>query len=215
MLAMYANDNDGHLVPGWNMRKGMWMSKLRPYCTDANSIILCPEATAFLSTTGLATSPFTTWGIYGDPGYANGWIPCFGEKGQYGSYGINGWLHDPPDVGDCYSMGGADRSNYWRIINVENPSTIPAFGDSVWEGTLVRHTDRVPAVPAVGDGGVLDGMFCFLIPRHQSGNQYAVNWVFLDNSARKVPIKELYNQKWSKNFITGMTKIWPAWATPP
>jgi len=221
MLAMYANDNDGHLVPGFNMRKGMWMIKLRPYGPDANNIRLCPEATTFLSTVhNMQTSPFTAWGIYGDPGYVNGWCGfCsdLGLKGLYGSYGINGWIHDPPDVGDLYTIAAGDRPNFWRTINVENPSTIPAFGDSVWEGTIVRPTDDVPYVPGVSNSPYnLDGMWNFCLPRHQSGNQYTVNWVFLDNSARKVPIKQLWYQKWSRNF-TSREKDWSQcpWATPP
>jgi len=218
MLAMYTNDNDGHLTPGFNVLYGMWMIKLRPYGTDSNNIRLCPKATKLLSTVpDMVTDPCTAWGIYGDPGYGGGWIPAFGEKGLYGSYGINEWANDPMQPGDLYQISPADLPHYWRTIYQKNPNTIPVFGDSVWEGTKVFYTDNPPAVPARPNGmGMLWGMWNFCLPRHQSGNEYTVNFVFMDISARKIPIKQLWKQKWSPLFRTDRNiTSWPAWMTPP
>lgn len=146
----------------------------------------------------LETTPFTDWGIYGEGRRP---VPGHGEKGLYGSYGINDWVHNPPP-GNPNGDG-----NYWRtMINVKTPSTVPVFGDSVWEGTAARDTDQPSGTP--GKSPNLSGMWNFCIPRHG----LAVNWVFFDLTARKVPIKELWNQKWSPNFITYQRIAeWPNW----
>jgi prepilin-type N-terminal cleavage/methylation domain-containing protein len=211
VLFMYANTYDGRFMPGFTVatpgpppRGGMWMLALRPFYQGVDKIRLCPKATKFLSITGIGnTGPFTAWGVYGDPGYANGWVPYWGVAGLYGSYGINNWIHDPAEGTVTYP------ENYWRKTNaIKNPSDIPAFGDSVWEGTIVFHTDKVPG-RAPGVSSAHDGMWNFCIPRHQ----LAVNWAFLDNSARKVPIKELWKQRWSPTFDTSAQPLWPAWVS--
>ena len=216
MLTMYANANNGHFVPGFNVRRGMWMSKLRPYYSEADKARLCPKATIFLHTTGLKTSPFTAWGTYGHPDYVKSWVPCFGETGFYGSYGINAWLHDPrvfksqTDPERCYDVQAADLPNYWKTMsNVKNPGIVPSFCDSVWEGTPVKQTDEVPNVPGVTNAaGVLDGMFNFFIPRHG----HNINMAMRDGSAKSIPIKRLWNSlKFSPSFEFWEIAIWPAW----
>ena len=210
MLAMYTNDNNGHFMPGFNVRQGMWMIKLRPYYKNSDKIRICPKATKLLSTTGLVPDSFTAWGIYGTPGY-NNWTPAYGEPGLYGSYGINEWAHDPhspaqPD--DLYTISAADLPYYWKTVNQKNTSTIPIFGDSIWEGTKVFYNDAPPIEAGKAPPGVLWGMWNFCIPRHG----VAINLVFLDNSAKKVPLKELWKQKWSPQFITSLNiTSWPAW----
>ena len=217
MLSMYANANDGHFMPGFSSINGMWMLKLRPYyggasnaartpeghkSSDTDKIRLCPKTTTFTSTIpGAVTNPFTAWGINGEGSLPG--VQPWGEKGLYGSYGINAWVHDPPKQdGDVYRIDDDDWPYFWRTIYVKNPATIPVFGDSVWEGTLAKVTDSPPQKP--GFSTMHDGMWGFCIPRHG----LAVNWVFLDNSARKVPIKELWNQRWSPNFTPGKNIRW-------
>ena len=208
MLLMYTNDHNGRFMAGFNTTRGMWMIALGHYYNGVDKIRLCPNAQKFLSTAGgMMTTPFTAWGIYGDKGYANGWIPPFGEKGLYGSYGINEWVHDPPDVGDLYAITPAWIPKYWRTLNIKGASNIPAFGDSVWEGTAVFHTDLPPEIPANGAGAKY-GMWNFCIPRHG----LAINMVYLDLSVRKIPLKELWKQKWSSDFRTDkLIRSWPAW----
>jgi hypothetical protein len=204
---MYANANDGHFMPGY-VREGMWMLKLRSYYTNADKVRLCPKASSILVSTlpDWKTTPFTAWGAYGEglylknSSYPNG-IPFFGAKGLYGSYGINSWLCDVPDANEPTV---ADRASYWRTINVAAPSTIPAFGDSVWEGTKAKATDMPSSTRNPGYSSVRDGLYGYCIPRHGVN----VNWVFLDCSARKIPIKELWNLKWSRTFKIGANIPW-------
>ncbi|MFA5292153.1 MAG: type II secretion system protein [Phycisphaerae bacterium] len=219
MLTMYANDNNGHFVPGFNVKQGMWMVKLRPYYSGAGKIRLCPKATQYLSNVNMVTSIFTAWGVYGSKPY-QGWypgsevpgVPDFGEAGDYGSYGINAWIDDPVNIdpspsiddGVLYSIPLADRPNYWRTMYQKNPGTIPAFGDSVWEGTEAAYSDNPPTIKPGESKTTSKGMFNYCIPRHG----LAINLAFLDNSARKVSIKELWDLKWSQTFKTGKNIRW-------
>lgn len=208
MLTMYASSNNGHFMPGFNMSEGMWMLKLRSYYGGADKIRLCPKATKFLSTTNMETSPFTAWGIYGDKGYANYWTPGFGIPGLYGSYGINAWIHDPPDVGDLYTISTTDRLYFWRTMDkIKTPSIVPTFCDSVWEGTLPRSSDYVPNIPGKANNpDNIDGMWNFCIPRHD----FTIDITFADGSTRRVPLKSLWDSLlWSPNF-TYRNKNWDA-----
>jgi len=211
ILSMYADDNEGSFPPGWNMKKGMWMSKLRSYYTD-RKICLCPKATK-LQSEGYPPGIFVGWGIYGDPGYYNGWTPDWGDKGDYGSYGMNGWMCNPPDEGDIYDIPERDRPLFWRNINIGgkdgNPWNIPMFCDSIWDGTVARHTDNPPSSPGDQNVGGLDGMWNYCIPRH--GNGDSINICFLDNSVRKTSLKCLWTLKWNKKFRTDVEPDWPLW----
>jgi prepilin-type N-terminal cleavage/methylation domain-containing protein len=207
MLSMYSNDYEGHYMPGFTSdvpagTGGMWMIRLRPYYQGVDKIRLCPKATKILSREGGGmdnTTPFTAWGVYGDPGYFSPDGPDWDHQAHdYGSYGVNGWIHDVPE-------GTVNRDNYWRTKDrVKVPSIVPAFGDSVWEGTIVYGSDPPPSVPARNNSPGRDGMFNFFVPRHG----LFVNFVFLDNSARKISLKQLYKQQWSPTFQTGYKVDW-------
>ena len=219
MFNMYANVNNGRFFQGYGVGKDgfstdvwapgeMWMTKLRPYYggksgadSGIDKIRLCPKATKFLSTLPdvWQSTPFTAWGIYGDPGYA---IPAYGEKGDYGSYGINEWILNRPSLNNNPSMD----AEYWRsIANLRcPPRTVPLFGDSVWEGTSPKDADVPSSKAGCSGAGLRDGMWVFCIPRHG----LAVNWVFLDLSVQKVSIQDLWNLKWSTNFRTGARVSW-------
>ncbi|MGA2916814.1 MAG: type II secretion system protein [Sedimentisphaerales bacterium] len=215
---MYANANNGRFFPGYGTGADgystntwapgeMWMIKLRPYyggvkgsLSSADKIRLCPKATKFLSTLPdwMQTTPFTAWGIDGEGG-----LPIRnGEAGLYGSYGINDWVHSRPPINGNPAM---DRE-YWRNITSlkSPPRTVPVFGDSVWEGTNPMASDKPSSIAGKSGDGSLRGMWGFCIPRHG----LTVDWVFLDLSVRKVPIKDLWTLKWSTGFDTAMTVSW-------
>lgn len=207
LLFMYTNDYEGNFPPGWNVSKGMWMSRVRPYYQDRD-ICLCPKAAKVISD-GYLPGPFVGWGIYGDPMYYNGWTPSWGDEGDYGSYGMNGWMCNPPDVGDIYEILEADRPLFWRNTNVGgkdgSPSNIPMFCDSIWDGTQARHTDKPPAYP--GESMGLGGMWNYCIPRHVD----FVHVSFLDGSVRKTSLKCLWSLKWHREFRTDVEPVWPEW----
>jgi prepilin-type N-terminal cleavage/methylation domain-containing protein len=213
MLNLYANANNGSFMRGFtsnaNGDGGMWMLRLRPYYSDINKIRLCPKASSkFCSTTPNGESgPFTAWGVYGE-GYLKSWngggftngVPNWGEKGLYGSVGINNWIHNPLD--SDIDNPNVNRSKYWRKLTCKNPSSVPAFGDSVWEGTNVTSADMPPAIP--GKSSNREGMWNFCVPRHG----IYVDWVFLDLAVHKLCIKDLWNYKWSTDFKTGKAIRW-------
>jgi prepilin-type N-terminal cleavage/methylation domain-containing protein len=218
MLSMYTNANNGRFMPGYNTKGGMWMLKLSPYYSGSHKVRLCPKTSKYVSEIPMGkTNVFSAWGTYGEGSYltfsgafTNGFpYWCENLKGEkeklFGSYGINNWIHDPPDKGDYAASDPvvAERSFYWRTINVKNPSLIPAFGDSVWEGTIVKQADVPSPVPGYKQSP-RDGMWNYCIPRHG----LFVNWAFLDLSVRKIDIKdELWKLKWSTAY-KGKTIRW-------
>jgi len=206
LLSIYTDNYEGSFPPGWNMNKGMWMSRLRPYYQN-RKICLCPKATK-LQSEGNPPGTFVGWGIYGDPDYYNGWTPAWGDEGDFGSYGMNGWMCNPPDVGNIYTIAVSDRPLFWRNKNVGGkegrPSNIPTFCDAIWDGTVARHTDFPPLTPGSKLGQ--DGMWNYCIPRH--GNADSINVCFLDNSVRKTSLKCLWRLKWNKKFRTDTEPDW-------
>jgi len=208
ILLMYTNDYKGSFPPGWTVPKGMWMSRMRPYYQD-RSICLCPKATKLASELGPDALPgiFVAWGAYG-PGYLkpDGWIPPWGDEGDYGSYSMNGWMCNPRDEGGIYDIPVRERPWFWRNMDVDGrPSNIPTFCDGIWDGSIVRHTDQPPQFP--GDKLGVDGIWNFCIPRHG----YSINICFLDNSVRRTSLKCLWKLKWHKKFRTDILVNWPKW----
>ncbi len=208
MLTMYAQDNKGSLTTGWNGGT-MWMVDLLPYYQGTNDICLCPAAKKFLhEIPGNIPGTFTAWGKYGELSYFNGWIPTWGYKGQYGSFGINGWVHNPLDKGaqGTYDISLGNRTLFWRTMNVMRASEIPAFGDCMWDGTGPLQTDSPPA--AEGQQLQGSGMSIFCLSRHT----YNMNMTFLDASVRKVGLKQLWKLKWHKEYDTNARPLqWPDW----
>ncbi len=202
ILSMYTDDYDGSFPPGWWTPKGMWMSAMRSYYQD-RKICLCPKATKFQSD-GHPPGTRVAWGKYGEPGY---YSPAWGDDGDYGSYGMNGWMCNPPDDP---GIPVRERAWYWRNTNVGGkagkPAKIPTFCDSIWDGTRPRHDDT-PADPPGSKVG-LEGMWGFTLPRH--GNLDSVNVCFLDGSVRKTSLKCLWGLRWHKRFRTDFKVVeWP------
>ncbi len=192
ILSMYTDDHKGSFPPGWWTEGGMWMAAMRSYYQD-RKICLCPKAIKFQSD-GYPPGPFVAWGIYGKPDY---YSPLWGDDGDYGSYGMNGWMCNPPEAFDILTY---ELPWFWRNANAGGrdgkPANIPTFCDSIWDGTRPRHTDLPPDPPGTPVG--LEGMWGYTLPRH--GNRDSVNVSFLDGSVRKTPLKCLWRLKWHKKF---------------
>ncbi len=202
MLSLYADDNDGSFPPGWWAPRGMWMTAMRSYYQD-HGIRLCPMATK-LQSDGHRPGTFVAWGIYGASGY---YSPFWADDGDYGSYGMNGWMCNPPDDP---GIPVRERAWYWRNTNVGGkagkPSNIPTFCDSIWDGTNPRPDDTPPDPPGSKVGRV--GMWNYAIPRHGNKGD-SVNVCFLDGSVRKTSLKCLWRLRWHKRFQTDYPVEWP------
>ena len=188
-FTMYMNDNEGLFSDYREARNGFWMSVLRPYYVEVGDLRCCPEAMVPAVPEG-GTIPsgntFKAWGIFQG-------VIDWAEKGHYGSYGLNGWL---------YSKGsphGSPLENYWKgHNNAPNPDNIPLLLDCVWVDGW-PHPDNGPYMGAnhieQGYGGrSMMGRFC--IDRHNG----FLNGAFMDGSARRVGVKELWTLKWHRQF---------------
>lgn len=215
MLTMFAQDNDGKLMVGWNGGQ-MWMTTLMKYYKGSDDICLCPMATVFRSNfppdfhfSDTVDQTFMAWGKYGVNGYPTN--DAYGGKpGMYGSYGMNGWAYNPLDTGvtGTYNTAPGDRPKYWRNINVKNADKIPLFADCMYDGAEPDQGDPPSTIK-----GVLittSDMTRFCLDRHKG----AINMTFMDGSVRRVDLKELWRLKWHRSFNTNVNyppTFWPDW----
>jgi prepilin-type N-terminal cleavage/methylation domain-containing protein len=96
---MYTQDNEESLPGGWNSGS-MWITDLMKYYKGEDDIRLCPKARIFLhNIANNAPGIFTAWGKYGHPNFFGNAMPVWAEPNSYGSYGVNGWAQNPPDIG--------------------------------------------------------------------------------------------------------------------
>ena len=216
-FAAYAGDWDGYFPRGWctdpypfpspeTRAKSYWMEALRPYYGNDHDLRCCPMAMKAGTQVGgttqfggaLLDSTFIGWGVFagencGEPlptwPYA---IAC-----DYGSYGWNGWVgNPPPDVPEDLGQEHPVIWN-WRNANVKGSAFIPLLLDEQWVDGWPRQTDAPPAMggqPWQIVGYEHAGRYCN--DRH---NKY-INAVFLDFSVRKVGLKELWKLEWHRGY---------------
>ncbi len=118
--------------------------------------------------------------------------------GGEGSYGLNLWLlpNDP-----IYRPSLPGR-NYFEKYS-DAGGAVPLLGDSVWVGAWPFRDDRVPddltgetGYPGYPHGeGYFMGRFC--IDRHRE----AINLGFVDSRVERVPLRQLWVQKWHQGFV--------------
>ena len=204
----YIDDHDGYFNPGWAVGETeLWMNALRPYYKDQWPVLLCPAATRPVeSETDSGT--FRAW-------YRDTFVPSGGRHRYVSSYGINSWTNHM-----TYDRGTRLKEWFWGTTqDVQSTDRVPVFGDSTWHDGYPRDTDGPLAEPfdfTWGDTGTTHEMNHFCINRHSG----AVNLLFMDFSARKVGLKELWTLKWHRQFNTagpwtkagGVTPAdWPQW----
>jgi hypothetical protein len=206
IFQQFAADNDGFFMPGWYYYEEyneFWMDALRPYYANNHYLRCCPEATIPGSETGERSyigGTFKAWGVF-----IGAWFPT---SDDYGSYGMNSWICNPLP-GDYYGL-----HNFWRTVNVAGTNNIPIFLDSMWIEGWPEHYDEPPVYEDLFPYESNMARFC--LNRHEG----FVNSAFLDFSARKVGLKELWKLKWHRNYNTcgPWTKcggvppdVWPPW----
>jgi prepilin-type N-terminal cleavage/methylation domain-containing protein len=208
---MYAGDNGDSMPRGWSdpTGNGMWMVALKQYYQNP-SICYCPVATKTRDTLPNMwvnpSTPDVAWGVMGNNSYPV--IGPWGRAGLGGSYGINGWTHNPP----------SGSASYWRKLGataLAGSGNVPVFADCMWDGTEPSPQDPPPTQPGLEmqqANGSAGGMADFSIVRH-SGKK-PLNIVFADAGVRQVGLKELYRLKWSTGFDTAFRDSvgrWPSW----
>ena len=125
------------------------------------------------------------------------------------SYGLNLWVGK---VG-----GSRPRERCWLTTLVKRAWNIPLFTDSTYADECdptPRHWDEPPEYDGELPLGDINEMQRVCMNRHNGG----VNCTFLDFSARKVGLKELWELEWSRNWFTDSVgkpdydpPEWPEW----
>jgi len=237
---MYTNDNDGSFMEG-NLSGGTprrtWIYILQPYYRDGK-LKLCPMATkpwgGIGRMDGDTSSPFVAVGpIWGGTHYykfevdRNEWTPPdlgmddpwpedfpYTEEENYLSYAKNDYVRNDP-------RPGRRRAPFWRTSGVKGAGNVPLMVDAKQFYVVMprgyKNSAPDPAPPYKGaPGGWANPMATICIDRHNA----AINGVFLDWSARKIGLKELWKLKWNREYPTcnEWTKCggvqpedWPEW----
>jgi prepilin-type N-terminal cleavage/methylation domain-containing protein len=216
-INMYCNDSQGSMPMGWYAQEaiptypasmGVFALALQPYINTNNNVSLCPMATTLRSSTGANyTAPNAqtlAWGMVGTNGYTAPWDP--NNLPVYGSYGINGWMYNPPSsVPDLANQGA-----YWRKLTPSLAGynglpaaahNIPLFSDCAYDGSLVYNSDPPPTSPNLLGGPGDDDIADYCITRHPDGKRPVV-MSFLDSSVRSVGLREMWTLNWSAIYNT-------------
>ena len=207
-FAMYAEDYNGRFMGGPRVAN-RWVSALGEYYKWDDEFTCCPNATKpWVDENGVNTQTEGTdvgvtmaWGYMGMSGSRSHW-----PKKMKGSYGINGWVDDPPPGSEPHpELGGPEY--FWRGPNVAGAAYVPLFLGAQRYNGWALHTDRPPSYsgePWNDDAQM--GRYC--LNRHDG----FVGGILLDYSARKIGLKELWKLKWHRSFdINYPPPIWPPW----
>ena len=211
---MYAGDNNDSMLAGWDDANGLWMMALQQYIPGAQiggDICYCPMAKDisrsslpnFWITTGTI---FLAWGIEGTNGYDVP-LPQWARPGMGGSYGMNGWMANPPAT--FLAAYPATAPGYWQNLTAGGRfSNAPLFADCVWQGSNPTPTDLMPIHS--GDCAPLAAMGSFCIPRHTGRSP--LDMAFIDGSVNDVGLRQLWQLPWSKIYDpTKVSPLVPAW----
>jgi len=200
IFAMYTNDNDGyfHNRPFGTDYSKMWPQFYQPYYNDP-MMRCCPAA----RNPDVHFGPYGTWGWElgmasdSDWGWGGSWVP---KEGFFGSYAMNRYILNK------------NEPEYWRKIGVKNADKIPVFLDCIYVAISPASTDAPPDY----DGDRSNQMQFSCMNRHLG----SINGLFLDWSAPKIGLKQLWTLRWSRQFdfagpwtIAGNARPedWPEW----
>jgi prepilin-type N-terminal cleavage/methylation domain-containing protein len=218
---MYTQDNNGKFWSGLNTYGHWWPWQLEERLKDwkANKIWLCPTAKKpIVDENGVPTPTlniFNAWGIYKESHTSTitGKTYDAGPNGINGSYSINGYVLSIPT--DASFVRNIPAQDGWRTPDVAGASQVPLFMDALRFDLFPIDSDG----PAENEFASWEGesrMVRCCINRHSG----FIGMAFLDFSARKVGLKELWTLKWYRKFsVTGpwtraggvQASDWPAW----
>jgi len=232
--SLYASEHDGRLMHRW------YLVYLREYLDDDHqekrTPYLCPAAARCDITGYVEDKPC----IGGGGIFASWWenIPeTWLHSTEVGSsflllrssYGANYYTSAPGEdqpFKKNSDPGRLDtRAKHWSPTNMKKASDIPLLFDCAGPGVIAWETDEPPTYE--GDFTVTPGASMWEPPhntmryacmdRHGNGS---VNMAFVDGSARRVDLKELWTLKWHAQYNTSgpWTKAggvqpgdWPLW----
>jgi prepilin-type N-terminal cleavage/methylation domain-containing protein/prepilin-type processing-associated H-X9-DG protein len=185
--------------------QGLWIAAVTQQNANAHKVRLCAS---------VADEEVTGWGQLGTFNKPWGWQlkkDAYGLDSPYmltGAYAVNGWLYRDQNAGQPNNAFGKEAG-------VQNPSTTPLFSGAMWVDAWPRATDG--AARNLQEGGVNSvygggqQMSRLTINRHGSLktptratredlDDASVNVAFVDGSARKATLRELYDFTWHKGY---------------
>ncbi|MHC4440443.1 MAG: type II secretion system protein [Planctomycetota bacterium] len=139
-FSMYAGDFDGRFMGGPGTRvPNRWVSALGDYYKWDDEFSCCPNATKpWVDENGIDSGAeghgsgagvTMAWGYMGMSGSRSHW-----PKQMKGSYGINGWVEDPPQGDEPHpELGGPEF--FWRGPNVAGAGYVPLFLEALGAGS--------------------------------------------------------------------------------
>ena len=217
IFEMYAKDYNGRFMAGYSAqpKANRWVSALGDYYKWDDKFTCCPNATKpWVDEYGINSgAEGTEVGVFMAWGYLmqSHWL-----QPMKGSYGINGWCVDPQPGREPHPERGTP-DYFWRGPSVVGAENVPLFLESQRYNGAPLETGRPPFYSGESwNNETHIGRYC--MNRHNG----SAGCLFLDLSARKVGIKELWTLKWHRNYHTegpwtiagGASKHdWPQWMT--
>jgi type II secretory pathway pseudopilin PulG len=199
-FAAYTDNNQGNFwtmsgTPGWAYD---WVGVMRRYygenfegwcCPAANKTSFDKKSFAYTGKLGIEAA----WGAFSQ---TNTTLCGTNITGAYGSYGTNTWVSDPGQ--DPYFSGTA--GNFWKTTMISKAQTVPLMLDSFYHIALPIEQDSPPPFRGSYSYGNNGFMETFCLDRHTVPGE--TQGIFMDYSARKIGLKELWRLKWNRNFHT-------------
>jgi prepilin-type N-terminal cleavage/methylation domain-containing protein len=214
---MYAGDNNDSMLAGWDDPNGLWMLALQPYipgATIGGAICFCPVATKtrdtlpnFWVTTG---TTLLAWGREGTNGYDVP-PPAWARPGMAGSYGMNGWMANPPATAMATTLATTAPGFWLKLTAAGRFANTPLFADCVWQGSNPTPNGPNDTPPLhSGDCPVDAAMGSFCIPRHTG--RAPLDMAFIDGSVSTVGLRQIWQLPWSKTYNPALASFsWPKW----
>ncbi len=202
-------DNNNSLFNARSSNSGRWIDTLYSYYKE-EKFRVCPVATRIASPDVGQANVDQMWGDA-----KTSWGRCSAANNRpvdtYGSYGVNEFVEVPVGTSVCGTVN--DAKYFWRTADTKGAYRIPLFADCWFFGAFVHPTDTAPKFDGDKWTGDTDSMQRFCLNRHSA----AINMVMLDYSVKKVPLKALWTQLWSKQWqmptlsTNKPPNAWPAW----
>ncbi len=220
-IVMYANDNDDKLwydgpnSTGTGQAQGFWMAVLKKYYGEIHEFRLCPAASKLEYDSVDQSNGFKHGSTF--EAWDTGTHSSFNADVRLnnGSYGINLWLSP---VYSAAQPGWGFVANWtfnklchWGSITPNQANNIPMIGDCAWFGVEPQDIStggimgEIPTEedwykhhkPGTGGGDWQHYMGRICMDRHNRG----VNWGFMDGTARKVDLADIWSLDWHRRFV--------------
>ena len=188
VFSMYTGDNDGYFQEGWGSgptpASNWWMGATRPYYNNVGELRCCPMAA---NLDKKVEDGYINFGVWTDR-----WLDNIGD---YGSYGINGWVENKHEEISADLDWMAPLR--WRSANASGAANVPLFLDAPWIDAWPLDDDFPPEFDNWHwqQGGMMS-RFC------KNRHEGYINCVFLDFSVSKIGLKQMWTLKWHRTFDT-------------